>query len=149
MADNAYVSGMKDDLGFAGNELVQLQTMYTVGAVVGQLPFMFIFTLFPMNWVIPFLDVCWGIFTLLQYRANSFAEMAAYRFLVGWFEVCVAAPSSYHFIYASPLVLNAQADTSKRRHSFQPCITYSEHGTEEMKLLVGAACFMLGSHSEH
>lgn len=87
--DNAYVSGMKDDLGFAGNELVQLQTMYTVGAVVGQIPFMFLFTVFPMNWIIPFLDVCWGILTLLQYRANSFAEIAAYRFLVGWFEVRV------------------------------------------------------------
>lgn len=92
LKDNAYVSGMKDDLGFVGNELVQLQTMYVVGAVVGQIPFMFLFTVFPMNWVIPFLDVCWGIFTLLQFRANSFAEMAAYRFLVGWFEVRVAAP---------------------------------------------------------
>lgn len=80
---------MKEDLGFEGNELVELQMLYTVGAVVGQLPFMFLFTSVPMNYLIPFLDVCWGIFTLLQYRANSFAEMAAYRFLVGWFEVRV------------------------------------------------------------
>lgn len=78
---------MKEDLGFEGNQLVQLQTFYTVGAVVGQLPFMFLFTFVPMNYLIPFLDVCWGIFTLLQYRANGFAELAAYRFLVGWFEV--------------------------------------------------------------
>jgi hypothetical protein len=90
--DNAYVSGLKDDLGFEGNQLVELQTMYTVGAVVGQLPFMFLFTYVPMNWTIPLLDICWGIFTLLQYRATSFAEMAAYRFLVGWFEVCFLIP---------------------------------------------------------
>lgn len=96
---------MKDDLGFVGNELVQLQTMYTVGAVVGQIPFMFLFTVFPMNWVIPFLDVCWGIFTLLQFRANSFAEIAAYRFLVGWFEVCVAAPIPCHVIHVTPSFL--------------------------------------------
>ncbi|KAG8166066.1 hypothetical protein KVR01_004618 [Diaporthe batatas] len=95
--NNAYVSGMKDELGFAGNELVQLQTMYTVGAVVGQIPFMFLFTLFPMNWIIPFLDVCWGIFTLLQYRANSFAEIAAYRFLVGWFEAAFFPAMHYIF----------------------------------------------------
>ncbi|KAL2287521.1 hypothetical protein FJTKL_04960 [Diaporthe vaccinii] len=95
--NNAYVSGMKDDLGFAGNELVQLQTMYTVGAVVGQIPFMFLFTVFPMNWVIPFLDVCWGIFTLLQFRANSFAEIAAYRFLVGWFEAAFFPAMHYIF----------------------------------------------------
>lgn len=85
--DNAYVSGLKEDLGFHGNELVQLQTLYTVGAVVGQLPFTFLFTRLPMHWIIPFMDLAWGIFTLLQYRSNSFAELAAYRFLVGWFEV--------------------------------------------------------------
>ncbi|CAG7921607.1 unnamed protein product [Penicillium olsonii] len=85
--NNAYVSGLKDDLGLGGNDLVQLQTMYTVGAVVGQLPFIFLFTKLPMSWMIPFMDVMWGIFTLVQYRANSYAELAAYRFLVGWFEV--------------------------------------------------------------
>jgi hypothetical protein len=35
------------------------------------------------------MDICWGIATLLQFRAQSYAEMAAYRFLVGWFEVCL------------------------------------------------------------
>ena len=39
---------MKEDLGFYGNELAQLQTMYIVGAVVGQIPFLFIFTYVPM-----------------------------------------------------------------------------------------------------
>lgn len=85
--DNAYVSGLKEDLGLHGNELVQLQTIYTIGAVVGQLPFAYLFTKLPMHWIIPFMDIAWGIFTLVQYRATSYAEMAAYRFLVGWFEV--------------------------------------------------------------
>jgi len=86
--DNAYVAGMKEDLGFYGNELSQLQTMYIVGAAVGQIPFLFIFTYVPMYWLVPGMDIFWGIATLLQFRAQSFAEMAAYRFLVGWFEVC-------------------------------------------------------------
>lgn len=89
-SDNAYVSGLKEDLNLGGNQLVQLQTMYTIGAVVGQLPFAYIFTKLPMSWTIPFMDVMWGIFTLLQYRANSYAELAAYRFLVGWFEVSIS-----------------------------------------------------------
>lgn len=59
MADNAYVSGLKEDLGFHGNELVQLQTMYTIGAVLGQLPFAYLFTKLPMSWIIPFMDVAW------------------------------------------------------------------------------------------
>ncbi|KAF7588602.1 MFS transporter (Seo1), partial [Aspergillus hancockii] len=87
--NNAYVSGLKEDLNLHGNELVHLQTMYTVGAVVGQLPFAYLFTRFPMSWLIPFMDIMWGVFTLLQYRATSYSELMAYRFMVGWFEVCL------------------------------------------------------------
>ena len=87
-SDNAYVSGVQEDLNLQGNQLVQLQTMYTLGAVLGQLPFAYLFTKFPMSWLIPFMDVAWGIFTLLQYRVTSYSELAAYRFLVGWLEVC-------------------------------------------------------------
>lgn len=78
---------MKEDLKFEGNELVKLQTFYVVGAVTGQIPLMFLLTYIPMHWLIPALDILWGVFTLLQYRVTGFAELAAYRFLVGWFEV--------------------------------------------------------------
>ncbi|RSL41952.1 hypothetical protein CEP54_015653 [Fusarium duplospermum] len=97
--NNAYVAGMKEDLNFYGNELVQLQTMYTVGAVVGMLPFMFLFTYIPMYWTIPFMDIMWGVFTLLQYRTHSFAEAAAYRFMVGFFEA--AFFPAMHYVFGS------------------------------------------------
>ncbi|KAF2640925.1 vitamin H transporter [Massarina eburnea CBS 473.64] len=97
--NNAYVAGMKEELGFYGNELIQLQTMYIIGAVVGQIPFLFIFTYIPMYWLVPGMDILWGVCTLLQYRANSFAEMAAYRFLVGWFEA--AYFPACHYILGS------------------------------------------------
>ena len=83
---------MKEELGFYGNELVHFQTIYIVGAVIGQLPFALLFPKLKMNWVVPGLDIGWGIFTLLQYRANSYAEIMAYRFFVGIFEVCGAQP---------------------------------------------------------
>ncbi|KAH7175305.1 major facilitator superfamily transporter [Dactylonectria macrodidyma] len=95
--NNAYVAGMKEDLGFQGNELVRLQTMYIIGAVLGQIPFLFLFTYIPMYWIIPFLDVMWGVFTLLQFRATSFGEMAAYRFFVGWFEAAFFPAMHYVF----------------------------------------------------
>ncbi|KAL2289381.1 hypothetical protein FJTKL_02380 [Diaporthe vaccinii] len=95
--NNAYVGRMKEKLGFKGNELVELQTMYTVGAVVGMVPFMFIFTYVPTYWTIPAMDVLWGLFTLLQYRAHSFGEMAAYRFLVGFFEAAFFPAMHYVF----------------------------------------------------
>ncbi|KIX09972.1 uncharacterized protein Z518_01053 [Rhinocladiella mackenziei CBS 650.93] len=69
--NNAYVAGLKEHLGFNRNQLVQLQTMYILGAVLGQIPFMFLFTRVPMFWLISFLDVAWGIFTLLQYRTQA------------------------------------------------------------------------------
>jgi hypothetical protein len=50
-----------------------------------------------MYYLIPFLDISWGIFTLLQYRVNSFAELAAYRFLVGWFEAAFFPAMHYIF----------------------------------------------------
>lgn len=71
--------------------------MYILGAVLGQIPFMYLFTRVPMHYLIPFLDVFWGLFTLLQYRVNSYAELAAYRFLVGWFEA--AFFPAVHFIF--------------------------------------------------
>jgi MFS family permease len=88
---------MKEDLGFQGNELVKLQTMYILGAVLGQLPFMYLFTRVPMYYLIPIMDVAWGIFTLLQYRVTSYAEIAAYRFMVGWFEA--AFFPAIHYIF--------------------------------------------------
>jgi MFS family permease len=71
--------------------------MYIIGAVVGQLPFMYLFTRIPMFYLVPFLDVAWGIFTLLQYRVHSFAGLAAYRFLVGLFEA--AFFPAIHYIF--------------------------------------------------
>ncbi|ROT36082.1 MFS general substrate transporter [Sodiomyces alkalinus F11] len=97
--NNAYVAGLKEDLGFEGNELVQLQTFYIIGAVTGQTPFFFLLTYIPLHWLIPFLDIAWGIFTLLQYRVTGYAELAAYRFLVGWFEA--AFFPAMHYLFGS------------------------------------------------
>lgn len=41
---NAYVSGMKEDLNFQGNEYNLLQTFFTCRYLVGQIPSQFILT---------------------------------------------------------------------------------------------------------
>ncbi|GKZ24347.1 MFS transporter (Seo1) [Aspergillus brasiliensis] len=97
--NNAYVSGMEESLNLKGNDLVNLQTIYTVGAVLGQLPFAYLFTKYPVSYLIPGMDLLWGVFTLLQYRATSYEEMMAYRFLVGWFEA--AFFPGMHYIFGS------------------------------------------------
>lgn len=73
--------------------------MYVTGAVIGQLPFTFLFPVFPMNYTIPSLELGWGIFTLLQYRSQSYAELMAYRFFVGIFEVSTAAMHQETVVY--------------------------------------------------
>ncbi|TVY37216.1 putative transporter [Lachnellula subtilissima] len=83
---NAYVSGLSEELGFHGNQLVQLGVVYTVGSVVGQLPCAYLFPRFPMHYLIPSFEIGWGIFTLLQYRAQGYSELMAYRFIIGLFE---------------------------------------------------------------
>lgn len=101
---NAYISGMKEDLGFYGNELVQLQTVYNVSYTVFMIPV----TLLSVKYrnVIPACEMLWGIFTLLQYRATSFGELAAYRFFVGAFESGFF--TSIHYVLGSWYVPRTQ-----------------------------------------
>ncbi|KAI1617099.1 major facilitator superfamily domain-containing protein [Exophiala viscosa] len=94
---NAYVSGMKEDLGFNGNQLVQLQTIYTVAYTVFMIPLTLMAAKY--RFVIPACDLMWGIFTLLQYRVTSFGELAAYRFMVGAFESVYF--TSIHYVLGS------------------------------------------------
>jgi predicted MFS family arabinose efflux permease len=84
--NNAYVSGMREDLGFEGNDLVQVQAMYIVGAVIFQLPFMYILPKVPLHIVLPVMDLCWGLMTLFCCKIHSVAALKVLRFFVGVFE---------------------------------------------------------------
>lgn len=90
---------MSEDLGFHGNELVKFQMIFTVGNVPGLLPFAYLFPNVPMHWLVPSLDLGWGIFTLLQYRAQSYGEIMAYRFMVSIFEASYFP--GVHFVLGS------------------------------------------------
>jgi len=97
--NNAYVSGMSEELNFHGNQLVQFQTVFNVAQVVALLPFAYLFPKVPMHLLVPGLDLLWGIFNLLQYRAQSYGEIMAYRFMVGIFEA--AYFPAVHFVLGS------------------------------------------------
>lgn len=94
---NAYVSGMKEDLGMKGNDLVVTQIVYIVGAIVFQIPFMFMISKFPTLFILPALDLGWGMFTLAIYRAHNVRELQAYRFFVGCFESAFYPTVNYIF----------------------------------------------------
>lgn len=84
--NNAYVSGMKEDLGMKGNDLVNTQVVYTVGSVVFQIPMMYLIHRYPSNILLPSMDIAWGLFTLAIYRSTSVGMLQALRFFVGVFE---------------------------------------------------------------
>lgn len=78
---------MSEELGFHRNELIQFQTIFAVGTVVGLLPFAYLFPRIPMFYLVPTLDLLWGLFTLVQYKANQHAQIMFFRFMVALFEV--------------------------------------------------------------
>lgn len=95
--NNAYVSGMQEELNFKGNDLVQTQVMYTVGNIIFQIPFLFVLNKVPLNYLLPTLDICWSILTVGAAKVNSVPHLKAIRFFIGAFE----APSylAYQYLF--------------------------------------------------
>lgn len=82
---NAYVSHMKEDLHFKGNDYIYTSTIANVGSIVFQLPFIYILPRFPAHYVLPIMDFGWSWFTFACYRAKSLPELRAYRFILSSF----------------------------------------------------------------
>ncbi|KAH8593809.1 major facilitator superfamily domain-containing protein [Bisporella sp. PMI_857] len=83
---NAYVSGMKEELELFGNEFVNLNTFYNVGYTIAAIPATLLLTFVPAQRTVPTTMFLWGLFTLLCYQAKSYSQLAAFRFFVGLFE---------------------------------------------------------------
>jgi len=69
-----------------GNQLVTSTSIYTVGYVIGQIPSNLLLTRVSPRWVIPALEVGWGIATICTSTVKSYRALYALRFLVGLFE---------------------------------------------------------------
>ncbi|MCJ1419397.1 hypothetical protein MMC32_005752 [Xylographa parallela] len=81
--NNAFVSGMKEDLSLNGNQLNYMTTAWTVGYVIGEVPSNILLTrIRPSVWI-PSMEVLWTILTMLLCRCNSASQLYALRFLVG------------------------------------------------------------------
>ncbi|CAM1502329.1 Fc.00g043130.m01.CDS01 [Cosmosporella sp. VM-42] len=83
---NAFLSGMEEDLEMFGNQLVTSTSIWTVGYVIGQIPSNLLLTRVSPRWVIPSLEVGWGIATICTSAVQSYRALYALRFLVGFFE---------------------------------------------------------------
>ncbi|KAG8410954.1 hypothetical protein J3459_016777 [Metarhizium acridum] len=85
---NAYVSGMKDDLGFVGNQLNEINTCFTVGYVIGQVPSnLSLHYVKPRFWF-PSMMILWGCLTMVTASVHNPQSIMAIRFFQG---ICEAS----------------------------------------------------------
>ncbi|KAK0118396.1 hypothetical protein ONS95_012685 [Cadophora gregata] len=94
--NNAYVSGMKEDLKLNGNQYSLFGTFYNVGYLICQVPSMMILSrpkLAPFY--IPTMEVLWSVLTFAQARLDSAQTIYGTRFLLGVLETPVASGSLY------------------------------------------------------
>ncbi|KAF4494231.1 MFS pantothenate transporter [Fusarium agapanthi] len=97
--NNAYVSGMKEDLGFEGDQLNQIFTCFTVGYVIGQVPSnLSLQYIKPRIWF-PLMMVLWGGLTMATASVQSPKSIMAIRFFQG---ICEASTFvGTHYILGS------------------------------------------------
>ncbi|KAF4879728.1 Pantothenate transporter FEN2 [Colletotrichum siamense] len=94
---NAYVSGMKEDIGMEGNDLQYTTGVFQAGYCAAMIPSNIILTRVRPNLLIPAFEVLWGILTLLTAYAKDVKHVYIIRFFSGVFE-CVAYPGVIYCI---------------------------------------------------
>ncbi|WVQ82936.1 hypothetical protein IAT38_005072 [Cryptococcus sp. DSM 104549] len=90
----AYVSGMKEDLGMLANQYTYLFTVYNAVICVLEVPCNLIILKFPPSYFLAACEIGWTIFTFAQAGAQNVASMYAFRFFVAFFEAAFQ-PASF------------------------------------------------------
>lgn len=94
--NNAYVSGMKEELELNGNEYSLFPAFYNVGYIICQIPSLLILSRPQYSrWFLPTMEVAWAILTFAQSRVSKAADIYGTRFLLGVLETPVASGSLY------------------------------------------------------
>ncbi|KXT06236.1 hypothetical protein AC578_9187 [Pseudocercospora eumusae] len=83
---NAYVSGMKEDIGMSGQDYNLLQTMFTAGYVIGNLASQLVMLkVRPSIWL-PSLEFAWSILVMAMAAAKKLETLLILRFFIGLLE---------------------------------------------------------------
>ncbi|KAJ4263408.1 hypothetical protein NW762_006227 [Fusarium torreyae] len=83
---NAYVSGMKEDLDFHGNQYNLLQTFFTCGYLASQVPSQFLLTNLRPSLYLPLAELLWTIVTFCFAAVQNVKTVFALRFILGMLE---------------------------------------------------------------
>ncbi|SPO04655.1 related to transporter protein [Cephalotrichum gorgonifer] len=94
--NNAYNSGMKEDLDLKGIEYNLFSTFYNIGYLILEIPVMLIISRPKLSrWVLPVCETLWTIVTFVQCRNNSAPMIYGMRFLMGLLETPASSGSLY------------------------------------------------------
>ncbi|KPM45197.1 hypothetical protein AK830_g1368 [Neonectria ditissima] len=85
---NAFVSGMREDLGLWGNELNYITATFWASYCGSMIPACYFMTRYPANIVLPSLELGWGLATFGLAWVQNVEAVYAMRFFVGLFECC-------------------------------------------------------------
>ncbi|CAG8394380.1 unnamed protein product [Penicillium salamii] len=92
---NAYVSGLKEDLGMYGTELNQINSVFYVGYTVSQIPNNIILQKVSPQKYLSLCILCWSFLTLGLSFVTSWRQIMAIRFFLGLFESATFVGSHY------------------------------------------------------
>ncbi|KAL2279671.1 hypothetical protein FJTKL_13220 [Diaporthe vaccinii] len=85
---NAYVSGMREDIGLKGDDLNYITATFWALYCTFMIPACYFMTYYPANIVLPALEVGWGLSTFGLAWARTVETIYAMRFFTGVFECC-------------------------------------------------------------
>lgn len=84
---HAYISGMKEDVGFRGNDYNLMSTIYLVFYAVFQIPSTSLLTLAKPKYVFVAANVSWSVLTLITFRMQHVYQL----FILNGFEGAFSA----------------------------------------------------------
>lgn len=91
----AYMNGMKEHLNLSGSQLNYLQSLWTLGYILGQVPSNLILQRVRARYFLCLLELIWCLLTLATVFCNNFWAMGLIRFLVGLSEAGFFPAASY------------------------------------------------------
>ncbi|RYO82225.1 hypothetical protein DL766_006358 [Monosporascus sp. MC13-8B] len=93
--NNAYVSGMREDLNFVGNQLNVINTCFTVGYIVGQIPANLSLHYIKPRYFFPACMVVWAGLTMITASVSKPQSIMAIRFFQGIAEATTFVGTHY------------------------------------------------------
>ncbi|KAF2112789.1 major facilitator superfamily domain-containing protein [Lophiotrema nucula] len=94
--NNAYVSGMKEELKLNGNQYSLFGTFYNLGYLVFQIPSLLILSRPKLaKYYLPTMEVLWSVVTFSQSQMRNEHDIYGTRFLLGLLETPVASGTTY------------------------------------------------------